>query len=316
MGWFGNRDDEFLDEDELRLRRESAKRNKKAHADCQANHSDDSRFDMSRFNIKPHEDCEADHSDDNDSIGDKVSENINKAVNAINKSITSNEYGTTKTTTYKVGQNGPTFRTSSYTPNGNRNLSGNKNTDKDDLKVVTGVITAVLFVFAFMMAIAIVNSTPASRRGVSVEHTQREVAHTTMNDFQREMIISILAGTDSTAETTEGSNSTNETRRDTGVILLIEDEEIDEILAERPMSAVELTEVLKERGYTPSEILSAILRYQISHQGVFSEQALALLMETEECQDMTDEEIFEFLREHSFVDEDISTAIDLYRSED
>ena len=42
MGWFGGyNEEEFLDPDEIRLRRESAARSKKAHKDCVADHRDD-----------------------------------------------------------------------------------------------------------------------------------------------------------------------------------------------------------------------------------------------------------------------------------
>lgn len=66
MGLLGGyNEEEFLDPDEIRLRRESAARAKKAHKDCVADHSDDYNGHMAPANnTRPHNDCKADHRDD------------------------------------------------------------------------------------------------------------------------------------------------------------------------------------------------------------------------------------------------------------
>ena len=66
MGWFGGyNEEEFLDPDEIRLRRESAARSKKAHRDCVADHRDDHPGSiMPVNNTRPHNDCKADHGPD------------------------------------------------------------------------------------------------------------------------------------------------------------------------------------------------------------------------------------------------------------
>ncbi|MCQ2528387.1 MAG: hypothetical protein MJ108_04635 [Saccharofermentans sp.] len=66
MGLFGGyNEEEFLDPDEIRLRRESAARTKKAHRDCVADHRDDHPGSyMPVNNTRPHNDCKADHTDD------------------------------------------------------------------------------------------------------------------------------------------------------------------------------------------------------------------------------------------------------------
>lgn len=66
MGLFGGyNEEEFLDPDEIRLRRESAARSKKAHRDCVADHRDDHPGSiMPVNNTRPHNDCKADHGPD------------------------------------------------------------------------------------------------------------------------------------------------------------------------------------------------------------------------------------------------------------
>lgn len=65
-GLFGGYNEEdFLDEDEKRLRKESTRRSKAAHSNCAADHSDDGdRYSYAR-QPATHADCKADHSDDN-----------------------------------------------------------------------------------------------------------------------------------------------------------------------------------------------------------------------------------------------------------
>lgn len=67
MGFFGDRDDEYLDEDEKRLLRESLKRRKAAaRQNQQEKNSRYADYDMSKFGPVHKEDdgCEADHTDD------------------------------------------------------------------------------------------------------------------------------------------------------------------------------------------------------------------------------------------------------------
>ncbi|MCQ2532070.1 MAG: hypothetical protein MJ093_05120 [Saccharofermentans sp.] len=67
MGLFGRyNEEEFLDPDEIRLRRESAARSKAAHRNCVADHKDDySGARAPANNTRPHTDCKADHRPDN-----------------------------------------------------------------------------------------------------------------------------------------------------------------------------------------------------------------------------------------------------------
>ena len=66
MGWFGGyNEEEFLDPDEIRLRRESAARSRKAHKECIADHRDDHPGSILPVNnTRPHNDCKADHGAD------------------------------------------------------------------------------------------------------------------------------------------------------------------------------------------------------------------------------------------------------------
>lgn len=92
----------------------------------------------------------------------------------------------------------------------------------------------------------------------------------------------------------------------------ITSEMIDEILEENHYSPDELSEVLYARGYTNSEVTSALSIYTINDTMVFYEQALLLLKDTEECEEMNDEEREEFLREHGFDGAYISYALEHY----
>ena len=65
MGLFNHNEEEFLDPDEIRLRRESEKRRRTEHKQCVADHSADYTAPIHPANnTKPHDDCHADHSDD------------------------------------------------------------------------------------------------------------------------------------------------------------------------------------------------------------------------------------------------------------
>lgn len=61
MGLFSYDEEEFLDPDEIRLRRESEARAKKSHKACVADHSDDNGGHHVPVNTRPHNDCKADH---------------------------------------------------------------------------------------------------------------------------------------------------------------------------------------------------------------------------------------------------------------
>ena len=66
MGLFNTSEEEFLDPDEIRLRRESEARRRGVHKDCVADHSDDYTSPIHPANnTRPHNDCHADHRDDN-----------------------------------------------------------------------------------------------------------------------------------------------------------------------------------------------------------------------------------------------------------
>lgn len=65
MGLFNHSEEEFLDPDEIRLRRESEKRRRAEHKQCVADHSADYNSPIHPANnTKPHDDCHADHRDD------------------------------------------------------------------------------------------------------------------------------------------------------------------------------------------------------------------------------------------------------------
>jgi len=64
MGLFSFNEEEFLDPDEIRLRRESEARQRKSHRACAANHADDIGSTRPVVSNTTHKNCKADHRDD------------------------------------------------------------------------------------------------------------------------------------------------------------------------------------------------------------------------------------------------------------
>lgn len=58
-------EEDYLDIDEIRLRRESEARTRRVHKECAADHRDDYIGSFApKNNTKPHDNCKADHKDD------------------------------------------------------------------------------------------------------------------------------------------------------------------------------------------------------------------------------------------------------------
>lgn len=288
MGLFNrDREEEFLDEDEKRLRRESKERNRRAHADCAADHEDDGRYQRPYTNPtpKPHDDCKADHSDDH-------SRRVNTGYSAPHNSAT-NSTASRNTTSYNSAP-----RTN--TVNNPRPANSYSNVDNGNIKRVFLIIIGVfMFSIVAQMLIAMLSmSSSFAKYNNKREEAQRqmEIIQMSVSEEQERRESSV----------NDISESVNDTFNQTESIMIIQrvygsnhysrEELIDRVMAESSCSR----EVAEMMVSSFEEKLN--IDYELN--------AIFVLHEEDPNNELSDGEAQELLRSHGFTDSEIEAAID------
>ncbi len=304
MGLFDrNRDDEFLDEDEKRLIRESKARNRKAHSGCAADHFDDGRFEAPVTNPRSHDDCKADHSDDNPSRNVyRAPQNQAPHSNPVNNPRPVNNSGSAgnpRPSNIPGSVNGtrPSGSGSPYNQNPYSKTQDNGNIRRAIL-VIVGVMTFSIFV-QFAAGMFSVFS------GFKKASDKRDDARRRMESVEA----SIREESKNMESSAEEARESMEDSRDFAELQMI----ITRIYGSGHYSRSQLIElVMEETNCSRSEVEDALAPIEVSGVFDYSLNAVFYIREMDPDREFSEEQATDVLREAGFTSQEVENALENY----